>query len=483
MTTDLVAGVDVATAEVRAVAADASGRIHARASRPLPPPLAPRPGWSEQDAGSWWPATAAALSELTGDLGARARGIRAVAVSATSGTVVALDGSGEPAGPALTYADQRAVAEASAAQAAAPERWAALGLTVAPSFGLPKMGWLVQRSGMPVCRLAHASDVLVNRLTGTLSPTDTSHALKSGFDPPAGDWVNEALEALGIDRSLLPEVRLPGTSAGALCPEAAQATGLPPGADVRLGMTDSCAAQLGAGAAEPGRFVSVLGSTLVLKGASRRLVADPSGAVYSHYHPAGWWLPGGASSTGGRSLTTRFPGRDLRELDEAAAARGPAGVVTYPLTGRGERFPFASPEAVAFTLGQPSDEAEAYRALLEGVAFVERLGYARLAELGAAPEGPVASAGRGSTSEVWNRIRATVVGRPLVAIPEAGAALGACILAACGTLHPDLRTATSEMAATGRMVQPDPGEAEALDRSYRRFCREVAGRGWLAGRE
>jgi hypothetical protein len=39
------------------------------------------------------------------------------------------------------------------------------------------------------------------------------------------------------------------------------------------------------------------------------------------------------------------------------------------------------------------------------------------------------------------------------------------------------------MAATGTAVEPDATESEALDDSYRRFCREVAGRGWLAGRE
>jgi sugar (pentulose or hexulose) kinase len=245
-------------------------------------------------------------------------------------------------------------------------------------------------------------------------------------------------------------------------------------------MTDSCASQLAAAAGSPGRFVSVLGSTLVLKGASRKLFVDPTGAVYSHRHPDGWWLPGGASSTGGRCLSERFSGRDLRRLDAEAAAFGPAGAVAYPLAGRGERFPFVAPDAEGFALGEPETEIESYRAILEGVAFVERLGYERLSSLGMRIEPPVAATGRGSSSAVWNRIRATVQGRPLVQAAGASTARGACIVAAAGTLHRDLASAAAAMAATGDVVEPNPEEAEALEASYRRFVDALVDRGWIS---
>ncbi|HYN98970.1 MAG TPA: FGGY-family carbohydrate kinase, partial [Actinomycetota bacterium] len=418
-------------------------------------------------------------------LGERAGNVTALSVCATSATVLALDSSGRPLGPAITYADQRAAGEAARAQAAVPEIWTALGLTIAPSFGLPKWAWLLANrppAKQPSARLGHASDAVVAALTGALPPADTSHALKSGYDPANKRWVSEAMDALGIPVALLPEVLLPGSPAGRLTREASEVTGLPAGCEVRLGMTDSCAAQLAAGAAAPGRFVSVLGSTLVLKGATLGLLADPQGAVYSHLHPGGWWLPGGASSTGGRALAAGFAGDSLRELDGQAAARGPAGCVVYPLLGRGERFPFAAPAAEGFTLGEPADPVELYRATLEGVAFVERLGYARLRELGAEPAGPLVTAGGGSASRVWNRIRATVLGTELEAKPGASTALGACILAAAGTLHPDVQSATEAMAASGSVVEPDPEESGRMDASYRRFVEEVFRRGWIANR-
>ncbi|MBW3591710.1 MAG: carbohydrate kinase, partial [Actinobacteria bacterium] len=321
---ELVVGVDMATAAVRAVAVDGHGRAHGQATADLPAPTAPAPGWREQDASSWWPAVATVLRQLTHELGSQASSVQALSVSATSGTVVALDADMQPLGPALTYADQRGVAEAEAAADADAPRWAELGLRIQPSFGLVKWAWLMSQPQIAdlTVRLAHASDVVVSRLIGEPAPSDYSHALKSGFDPLRMEWAAGALEKLRIPQHLLPEIAAPASPVGTLCSDACEATGLPSGCVVRLGMTDACAAQLAAGAGEPGHFVSVLGTTLVLKGVSAGLIKDPSGVVYSHRHPDGWWLPGGASSVGGRALVHGFGEADLPRLDDLAARLG-----------------------------------------------------------------------------------------------------------------------------------------------------------------
>ncbi|MGI8983446.1 MAG: FGGY family carbohydrate kinase, partial [Acidimicrobiales bacterium] len=105
----LVAGIDLATAHARVAVAAGDGRVVARASAPIAPPRRPAPGTSEQAARSWWPAVATALREA---LAGVAGEVVAVAVSATSGTVVLADRSGEPVGPAVLYDDSRAPAPA-----------------------------------------------------------------------------------------------------------------------------------------------------------------------------------------------------------------------------------------------------------------------------------------------------------------------------------------------------------------------------------
>ncbi len=451
-TSGLVAGVDLATADARVAVADATGRVVARSSASLSPPHRPEPGVSEQDAGSWWPAVVHALREALAGVEGR---VVAVAVSATSGTVLLADRQGDPVGPALLYDDSRVPAT---------KRW----------------DWLLEQPGAQDSaeHAWHASDLIVSRLIGGPPPTDWSHALKTGYDPGAGRW-REA----GPSSGLRPKVVAPASPAGAVSDTAAAETGLPRGCQVRLGMTDGCAAQVAAGADRPGRFVSVLGTTLVVKGATDDRLDDPASGLYSHRHPDGWWLPGGASNTGGGSLATRFPKDQMAELDRHAARRGPATTVCYPLSGAGERFPFVEAEAEEFWTSEPTDRVDTYRAVLEGVAFVERLAYERLEELGARLEGPLRSAGTGSGSEVWTAIRATILDRPIVRPESADTAFGACVLAAAGTVHESLQAATDGMVATaGPLVEPVVGERDRLEESYGRFVAAVAERGWLPWR-
>ncbi|SFS41012.1 FGGY-family carbohydrate kinase [Saccharopolyspora flava] len=443
MTGELVAGIDVATAAVRVQVHDPRGAPLAEASRPLPAPVRSPDGRSEQNARTWWPAARDCLAECTASLGARSREITALAISATSGTVVAVDGRGDPVGPALMYDDRRA-----------------------------RVPWLAKHLPAGAERICHTPEVIAGALVGLPVATDTSHALKSGYDPVAGEWSAEAPVAL------LPQVVRPTAVLGRVGREAAALTGLPVGCEVRAGMTDGCAGQLATGAVDPGRFVTVLGTTLVLKGVSEKLVRDPAGVVYSHLHPEGRWLPGGAANIGGSALSDVDP-RELPGLDAAALERGPASALHYPLRGRGERFPFAAPDAEEFRIGTPQDRVDEHRSRLEGIAFCERLALERLAALGAVAEGPVRTAGGGARSAAWCRIRASVLDRPVLRVRGAGTALGAALLAATGSVHPDLSAAADAMVPPGELVEPDPAEVDRLDEAHHRFAAELRARGWL----
>ncbi|WP_426500706.1 FGGY-family carbohydrate kinase [Streptomyces sp. D54] len=473
-----VIGIDVATASVRAVCVDGQGRVLAEARGELPPPVRTAAGTSEQDARSWWPAVRSALRRTTGALPRGGREVIAVAVSATSGTIVPTGADGVPLGPALMYDDRRATDVNAEAQRVGSARWDALGLSVGPTAALGRAVWCLRTYGSRLRHVLHTPEVVGRELTGHPVATDWSHALKSGYDARAAEWAHEVFAAFDFPLALLPSVRAPATEAGVVGPDAAEATGLPEGCSVRLGMTDGCAGQIATGAVEPGRFVGVLGTTYVLKGVSADLLRDATGAFYSHRHPDGWWLPGGASNTGGESLADVAPAR-LPALDAAAAARGPASYVRYPLRRDGERFPFVSGAARGFELGRPRDDADAHRAALEGVAFVERLALDRVERLGVPVLGPLHAAGGGSRSTVWTTIRATVLDRPVRVVERAETAFGAALLAATGTLHEDLAASAAAMVRAGALVEPVPEERPALDDAHGRFVVALHERGWL----
>jgi sugar (pentulose or hexulose) kinase len=243
-------------------------------------------------------------------------------------------------------------------------------------------------------------------------------------------------------------------------------------------MTDGCAAQIGSGALRVGSWNSVLGTTLVLKGVAPELLTDPLGVVYSHRSPDGYWLPGGASSVGAGLLAQQFPGRDLDALSAQAADRGPANAIAYPLAGRGERFPFHAPDAEGFLLGKPRDELDHYAALLQGVAFIERLCFAHLERIGAPIDGDLLLTGGGSKSRGWCQLRADILGRS-VKIPEnAEAAFGMAILAAAeGRSIADIATTMVRIRET---LDPHPERTRQFAEPYQRLIEELARRGWLA---
>jgi sugar (pentulose or hexulose) kinase len=407
--------------------------------------------------------------------------VAAVAVCSTSGTVLLTDGDGEPASPALMYDDGRAADQARRAQEAGEDLWRELGQRIQPSWALAKLLWLAADGAAasgPLPRVCHQADFITARLVGRPVATDSSHALKTGYDTRRRAWPTDVLDRLGLaDLMTFPDVVLPGTAVGTVGAAGAEATGLAEGTPVIAGMTDGCAAQLGSGAWEVGRWNTVLGTTLVLKGVTGDPLHDPTGVLYNHLSPDGTWLPGGASSVGAGVLSTGFPGADLAALDRAAAGHEPAGAITYPLVSQGERFPFLAPDAEAFTLGTPADDADRYASLLQGVALAERLCLAYVRQLGARVEGPIAFTGGATRSAYWNQLRSDVLGRPATVPEQADSALGMAVLAARGTgLGPhDVR----KMVRVAAEFTPRTTVKDRFDEAFGTLVDALEKRGWL----
>ncbi|MFB9473445.1 FGGY-family carbohydrate kinase [Nonomuraea salmonea] len=461
-------GIDLGTQSVRALAVAGDGRVLGTGSRPL---TSHRDGpRHEQDPEQWWRELAAATREALRGVPAGER-VEGVAVDATSGTILLTDAEGRAVTPALMYDDRRA--DATRANEAGAAVWERLGYRrMQPNWALPKLLWLL-RDAPPGARAAHQSDFVNRRLVGHEVATDLSNALKTGVDLIDERWPSDVFDVLGVPEGMLPAVVRPGARLGTVCAAAAEETGLPEGTPVIAGTTDGCAAQLGAGARQPGSWNSVIGTTLVLKGVTKELIHDPLGVVYSHRAPDGSWLPGGASSTGAGVLSRDLPGADLDALSRRAAeryGRRLPPVVTYPLVSRGERFPFAAPAAEGFTLGEPADDVERYAAILLGAAFVERLCFDYLDLLGAPVDGEIILTGGATRSAYWTRLRADVLERPVTLRENAEPALGMAVLAGGDP---------AAMIRTSAVVEPSDAGVRG---PYLRFVAELEQRGWLDGR-
>jgi D-ribulokinase len=479
---EVVIGIDLGTQGARVLAVNAEGQVLAAAHEglrlvtdDLPP------GWFEQDPRAWWQAVRDCLGQVMAQMPAGTR-VAGLAVDSTSGTILPVDATGEPLYPALMYNDRRSEAQAQAVQKAGWRQQEKFGYIFGSSYALPKIAWF--QEGRPdiftrACRFLHAADFIASHLTGSIDFTDTSNALKTGYDLLELCWPDFIEQELRIPLGRLPEALLPGQPIGRVTAWAAAETGLPDGAAVLAGATDGTAAQIASGASQPGDWNSTLGTTLVFKGISTRLLPDPQGRVYYHRHPEGWWMPGGASNTGTEWVLQEYPGADLDALGRQAEAYLPTRLVRYPLARRGERFPFLHVDAQGFLLGQPADEVEQYAAGLEGLALVERLAYDTLASIGLEVGQQVFITGGGTKSLLWSRIRASVLGKTLVEPDVTETAFGAAIIAASGCWFPNISQAAQHMVKIARAIPPEPDWQAAYAAKYTAFCQALVERGYI----
>jgi sugar (pentulose or hexulose) kinase len=240
---------------------------------------------------------------------------------------------------------------------------------------------------------------------------------------------------------------------------------------VASGMTDGCASQVASGAVSPGQWNTTIGTTLVIKGVTKQEVIDPAGTIYNHRHPAGHWMPGGASNTGADWVSRFFEGRDLQELSRLAMAKLPANNLAWPLLQNGERFPFVAPCAVGFW--PDADDVEMFAACMEGVAFIERYAYERISSLSGETIERIFSAGGGSNNDTWLHIRSSVLNRPVSRMKNVSGAAGSAILAASNTFYPSLQQAANSMVAAEIIIDPDPELSRQYDSKYRLFIEEL----------
>ena len=420
MTDSGVIGVDLGTSACRALAVDESGAIRAESLAVLPEPECADPGGAEQAPECWWQAVLSVLQQLRAQWGSFTP--RALAVDATSATLLLCHPDGVPLGNALLYRDGRARVQAERVAAVAPPDSPARGATAS----LAKLLFLKRRHAPITDTLAlHQADWITGRLRGRYGVTDWNNALKLGFDPAAERWP-AWLAALDLAPVRLPRCVAPGSELGLIDPAVAARLGVPPTLRIHAGTTDSTAAAIAAGVSAPGDAVTSLGSTLVLKIVAERPLNEPRQGIYSHRFGA-YWLVGGASNSGGAVLRRFFSDEQLARLSAAIDPDRPSGLDYYPLPDIGERFPIVDPTLRPRMEPRPLSERHFLHGLLEGIAAIEADGYRRLVALGAPPPRRVLTIGGGAVNSTWTRMRARLLGVPVQVAPQAAAYGAACL--------------------------------------------------------
>jgi len=292
-------------------------------------------------------------------------------------------------------------------------------------------------------------------------------------------WSPDVLAACGLGVEHMPRLVEGSDVSAHLLPTMAARWGLTPGIPIAGGGGDNAASAVGIGAVHPGQGFVSLGTSGVVFLASDRFRPNPASAIHAFCHalPNAWHQMSVMLSAASALRWTRdllgLPSEEA--LLERVAALSPAQQAAAPIFLpylSGERTPHNDPHAqgVLFGLGAHHDAASVGYAVLEGVAFGLRDGWA---SMNSAP-GEVSQlslVGGGARSALWAKLIASALGVSLVTHHggEAGGALGAARLAwlAAGG---DLGSVCGSPPVRDR-IEPDAQLAELLTARYGRFTR------------
>src|SRR4051794_21701852 len=299
---DVVLGVDIGTTATKVVAFDAEGREHASAAAGYPLDE-PRPGYAVQDPEAIRRAVAGAVAEVAGAAG-DGTAVKGLCFSAAMHTLLAVDESGRPLTPSITWGDTRAAAQAERLRAAPGglELHRRTGTPLHPMSPLAKLVWFREEDPEvfdAAHRWAGIKEYVVAGLTGEWV-VDHSIASATGLlELTTLDWDREALELAGVERDRLSRL-VPSTHVlTRLTAEAARELGVPPDCPIVVGASDGALASLGVGAVHPGVGACSIGTSGALRVMVEDPAVDPQGRVFCYALTPGRWTVGGAINNGG----------------------------------------------------------------------------------------------------------------------------------------------------------------------------------------
>jgi xylulokinase len=486
----LLLGIDAGTSSVKAVLLDLRGNLRAvcQAEYPL---HHLRSAWVEQDPEDWWQATCKAIGKTLAKVEHGPERVLGLAVSSQAPTLLPLDRSGRPLRPAMIWMDRRAEAEAVRLTEllGAKEIHRITGNRPDAFYVAARLLWLRNHEPEVLRRtwkFIQVNGYLNYRLTGRLT-VDPSHAVLMQMRAyAAGEWSEALCSACGVDPAQFPEIVESHHIQGEVTVAAAETTGLRAGTPVMAGIVDSPAAALEAGVAEPGIAVEMTGTSTVVIIPNDRGLTEPALIAMPHALPGIHLLLGAMVSSGGclRWFQDQFgqtgnqaapeggpDAYDLLTREAAGIEPGSAGVIFLPYM-MGERSPIwhTNARGVFFGLSLATPKAALVRSILEGAAFALRHNVETALGAGAEVR-EMRSVGGCSRNDLWNQIKADVLGLPLL-LPRAsvGSPFGAAILAGMGAgVFPDVRKSLSEMVHLERRFEPDPANHERYTRVYRVF--------------
>lgn len=499
MPKDCILTIDNGTQSVRALLFDLRGNLLDKAQVPLDPYYSDYPGWAEQRPGYYWDSLCRACRLLWRQTEVPKSAIAGVTITTQRATIINVDRDGRPLRPAIVWLDQRRTE----GQKPVGGWWGLafkavrMAETVAYFQAEAEANWL--RTHQPdIWRKTHKylflSGYLTHKLTGEFVDSVGCQVGYVPFDYKSLRWAaswNWKWQAVPMDSSILPDLVPPAGQLGQITPQAAEATGIPPGLPLIAAAADKACEVIGTGCLEPHLGCLSYGTTATINTTHRRYVeviplippfpaAVPNAYSLEVQVYRGYWMVSWFKQEFGHHerRLAKEQGVEAEILfDELvnSVPPGSMGLILQPYWSPGVKIPGPEAKGAVIGFGDVHTRAHLYRAILEGIAYALREGKERTERRSKIPVTELRVAGGGSQSDAALQLTADIFGLP-TARPHTyeASGLGAAIDAAVGLgLHPDFDTAIAEMTRVGQVFDPNPQTHAIYDALYHRVYRQM----------
>lgn len=472
----MYAGIDLGSTNIKIAIYDSDFHLIDRKSRPVC--YIRENGFVEFDAQAYFQDLILLLGQMTREHGITA--IDQLALTGQAESLVVLDQAGKPMMNAISWMDERSVAECEALAARfSPEvcEMVTGQVSVLPTWPATKILWL-KHNRPQIYNNAGTymllKDYIVYCLTGEKLADMSIATFSFYFDIYNKCYWKEMLDAIGVSQTQLPALAEPCTVAGRVLPEVAQQLGLSADLRVNIGTLDHFAGMIGTGNIQPGSITLSTGTVMALAAMCAQPAPRSCGMAmhYGFLPDTHVMLP--VAESGGASLEwfrkNCMPDVDYDKMNRVLSRRAPNELLFLPyLVGTNSPEFDAKANGVFWGLRQEHDVYDMAAAVMEGVACVLRKNCDYMAKNGVVPQQIIATGG-GAKSPFWCQAQADITGLPIL-IPEEkeAACLGASMIAAVSSGRFESYAQAAERCVSIHH-RYEPHTTWQTQRKYRRFC-------------
>lgn len=445
------------------------------------PIISEHPGWAEHDQTMWWSEITRTIKENLYKTKISPSDIVGIGCCAQSHGPNLISKDGRVLMRCIIWPDRRAVKQEQwikdNVKVFDGRRWEHGGQTLTAV----KLLWIKENKPdiwKETYKIILPKSFLVWKLTGKFSEEPQDGGTTDMLDYVKNDWSDDLLNAYGIPREKLAEIRMPWDIVGGVTEKASAETGLAIGTPVVTGSADGPCQTYGAGFIKVGRGLDRTGTVGGLSVAVEKPAGTPGFSIPQNIMSIGT----GGSQTAGASFRwardqlcdlermigekTGIDAYQLMDYESEKVEPGSDGVFFAPyLLGRSGPM---NRHGIIFGITLQTKREHIIRAVMEGFGYEIRRGKEKIWDPNGIKCDEVWTTGGGGKSRTWRQIKADILGLTYCKtnVEETGCLGAACIAGYGVGIFSDLVSPIEKAVRVVERNEPRPEYKKRYDELF-----------------